>query len=249
MTETDARSILLNQKHGNTPLHYAAQSGSVQCILQLIATGRVQVDDMASKGDTPLMRAVPRGHVDAARALLAAGADVNKITINGWTALGLAVSTGNADHALALADMLLAAGADPNAKDSRGITPMTFACRDGRDKVVKLLLKYRADVNARSKAGQTALTYAAHEGRLECVKLLVAAGCDVNSVDNQGLSALQAASMQKQQSVVDLLTPLVKRSVHVPAGAADPPAAGANARAIPALQRPARRGWFGCLSS
>ena len=66
-----------------------------------------------SKGGsfTPYLFAVRAGHVDAARALIDAGVDVNQSLADGTSALILAVM--NAHYELAGA--LLDKGADPNA--------------------------------------------------------------------------------------------------------------------------------------
>lgn len=53
--------------------------------------------------------------------------------------------------------MLVAQGADPNAKDAAGCTPLFFASYAGFAKGVKMLLKKGADCNVRDQLGQTAL--------------------------------------------------------------------------------------------
>ena len=86
-------------------------------------------------GFTPLLLAARAGHLDAARVLIAAGADVNQRIAPspewrhlgfgaklrpGATALHVAVENGNYE----LAAELLAAGADPNAADPGGYTAL-----------------------------------------------------------------------------------------------------------------------------
>ena len=68
---------------------------------------------------TPYLFAVRGGHIDAARVLLEAGADVNETLPDGTSALALAVM--NAHYELAA--LLLDQGADPNA-DAQGWTAL-----------------------------------------------------------------------------------------------------------------------------
>ena len=66
--------------------------------------------------------------------------------------LHIAAFNGNLKSAKAL----LAAGADPNLADSRGITPIMEASAFGHLEIVRLLLQRGVDVNAADQAGNTA---------------------------------------------------------------------------------------------
>ena len=77
---------------------------------------------------------------------------------------------------------LIAAGADVNQADERGVTPLYIAAAKGRVAVVKELLAAGADANqARTDNGETPLFVAAANGHLSIVKKLIAAGADVNA--------------------------------------------------------------------
>ena len=78
-------------------------------------------------GFTPLLFAAQQGDVESARILLAAGADVNEATPEEGSALVLASASGHEKLALFLLEM----GADPNAKDGFGITPLHYALHEG----------------------------------------------------------------------------------------------------------------------
>ncbi|OFW44420.1 MAG: hypothetical protein A3J28_09905 [Acidobacteria bacterium RIFCSPLOWO2_12_FULL_60_22] len=78
-------------------------------------------------GFTPLLFAAQQGDVESARILLAAGANVNEATPEEGSALVVASASGHEKLAL----FLLEKGADPNAKDGYGITPLHYALHEG----------------------------------------------------------------------------------------------------------------------
>ena len=76
-------------------------------------------------------------------------------------------------------DQFLKNGADVNAKDEYGYTPLSCAASRGHEKVVELLLKNKADIKARNCYG-TALHVAAENGHAKVVSLLLE-GADINT--------------------------------------------------------------------
>ena len=101
-----------------------------------------------------------------------------------------------------VADMLLGAGASPNIRDRRGVTPLVFAAEEGNPEVVRRLLAAGAQVNEQARGGETALMRAARHGRSEAVKLLLAAGADASLKDRSGLDALWHARNQADNDEV-----------------------------------------------
>ena len=86
-----------------------------------------------------------------------------------------------------LAASLIDKGAEVDARDRNGYTPLIWAANRGAVKLVGLLLKHGADVNAKTtqkyNAGRTALMMA--QG-LATVRALLAAGADPTAVDESG---------------------------------------------------------------
>ena len=149
-----------------------------------------------------VVAAARAGDAAAARALLAAGADVDARQGDGATALHWAAHRGD----LALADMLLAAGADVNAANALDATPLWLASRNGDARLVARLLAAGADANAPLKMGETPLMSAARSGGVETVRLLLAAGADVDAAERErGQTALMWAAAQSHADVVRLL--------------------------------------------
>lgn len=73
------------------PLHAAAQSGDLDKVKQLVASG-ISVHEVNSQGATPLHWAAFKGHVDVAKFLLSKGAKINALTNKGSTPLRLATT-------------------------------------------------------------------------------------------------------------------------------------------------------------
>jgi ankyrin repeat protein len=87
-------------------------------------------------------------------------------------------------------------GADINAANDYGDTPLHSAAYLGLTEKVRLLLKNKADVSRRTLRGETPLLYAARpEGYPETVLALLEGGADVNAADNFGMTPLHGAAM------------------------------------------------------
>ena len=103
----------------------------------------------------------------------------------------------------------LAAGADVDAKDKYGRTPLHLSPASGHKEIAELLIARGADVNAKNKYGVTPLHFAAGYGRKETVELLITKGADVSakvvSGPKQGLTPLDAANETSQTETADLL--------------------------------------------
>ncbi len=107
-----------------------------------------------------LRGAAAGGHIDHARRLLEAGADVNAAGKAGRTPLHRAASM----RRLELARLLLEQGAEVNAVTWGGRTPLHWAAENGHLELAVLLLEAGADVNAADNMGLTPLSVAKQHG-------------------------------------------------------------------------------------
>ncbi|HYP13258.1 MAG TPA: ankyrin repeat domain-containing protein [Bryobacteraceae bacterium] len=190
----------------------------------------------SADGTTPLHLAVHADDIAAARKLVAEGADVKVSNRYGVFPLSLACTNGSGP----MVELLLKAGADPNATLPGGETALMTAARTGKLEPVKALLSRGADVHAKeSSRGQTALMWAAAEGHVDVVEALLAAGAHVRSRLDSGYTAFLLAVREGQTDVVrallkagadvnDTIRPL-EASGPRPASGAGAPRAGTSA--------------------
>jgi ankyrin repeat protein len=95
----------------------------------------------------------------------------------------------------------IAAGADVNAKNNWGWTPLYYAAWVGHKEVAELLIANGADVNKEDDDESTPLHYAALKGQKEIAELLIAKGADMNAVGDLGRTPLDLAYAE----IADLL--------------------------------------------
>ena len=100
---------------------------------------------------------------------------------------------------------LLAQGADVNASNPNGKTPLMAAAFYGNTRIVRLLLSEGADVNAKDKSESTALMAAIFNGNISIVKDLIAEGADVNVKNKAGLTPLKRATAMEHKEIAKLL--------------------------------------------
>ncbi len=179
-----------------------------------------------SSDDPPLIAAITKGDVAAARDLIGSGANLNVADAYGQNAVSAAIRM----HQTELALDLLNAGANPNFP-GRGPSPLIdaalqcdlraakalldrglsgtettddnhsllmFAAETCKDgKLVELLLASRADPNkAETRFGSTALMLAARNGNITAVEELLRFGADPTAQDSKG-KAVEAYACQQ----------------------------------------------------
>ncbi len=99
-----------------------------------------------------IVAAAKYGVIEVVKQNLDDGADVNAKDDNIWsgrTLLHYAAEEGHKE----MAELLMAEGANVNAKDNWGSTPLLPAADWGRKEVVALLISNGADVNAKDNCG------------------------------------------------------------------------------------------------
>lgn len=142
---TDAESL--------PTLMLAIRSGAWQVYDALLADRRTQIEVENAHGETPLMYLALLGETERAAALIARGAQVNRL---GWTPLHYAASRGQTETAV----LLLKQGALVHAPAPDGTTPLMMAAHAGSRETVQLLLNHGADPTAINLNKNTAADWA-----------------------------------------------------------------------------------------
>jgi uncharacterized protein len=240
--------VNIRTKSGSTALMFAARGdlASTRTLLAAGADTKVAIPDW---GGTALIIASTMGQAAVVEELLKKGADSKQRDNNGFTALHSAVrdSDYGADReqrvrALATVKVLLANGADPNARlhqekptvralnelQFEGATPLLLAAEVNNLPVIKALVDAGADPNIPTAFGTTALIVASGAATdvqrarsidersltVETARYLLEHGADVNAAGEFGWTALHAAAYQ---GIGDLIEFLVSKGAKIDA--------------------------------
>jgi len=163
---------------GSTALIFAVEGSSMKILRDFLDHGAV-VDAPGRNGMTPFIYAAAHGRIEAAKLLLARGADINHFSLiddagTTWNALMAAANY----EQMPMMRFLYAQGVNLEAKNNKGDTVLMELSKRPHSLPLKFLLDHGANVNARGPRGHTALIYAAYNGMVENVRLLLAAGID-----------------------------------------------------------------------
>jgi ankyrin repeat protein len=219
---------------GWTALMYAARQGAGAAVAALGDAG-ADLDVTDPNGTTALGFAVINGHAGVTTLLLDRGANPNVADRTGMTPLYAAVdlhtmafgfgrpnpSPATVSASVEMAKMLLARGADPNARLSgrilkrvynagdgrlgKGATPYMRAARSGDVPLMRLLLEHGADPSLRQENGNTPLLLSSGLGfrgaiggteqmALEAIRFSLEHGADINEVNAAGDTAVHIAA-------------------------------------------------------
>lgn len=211
LLDRGARDVNAADEEGHTALLLEAEAGHRENVKRLLQHG-AKPDGDPRPWASPLMAAIDKNRdIELARILLDAGAKVDPGP-HGITPLSLAAE--NAQPAIVR--LLLQRGANVNASDSDGDTPLMAVMRagDGNENkalrkeaqrvIIRLLLAKKADPNAWNRFGASALSIAADGDAIECVDSLLRAGANPNVGFRYG-SPLMSASGEGNTKLVKRL--------------------------------------------
>jgi uncharacterized protein len=177
----------------------AAEAGSLAVLRHLLDYG-ADTEILDSRLLNALSYATWKNHLQAARALVAAGASL-RAPPGGWTPLYRSAIAGGPD----MVSLFLDAGDDVHWADTFGVTPLFIAAANGNVDTIRLLLAAGAEIDHRANDGTTALMSAVRHKRSAAARELLESGADPSIVDDAGSCALGLASANDDREVLELL--------------------------------------------
>ncbi|OAA57931.1 Ankyrin repeat-containing domain protein [Niveomyces insectorum RCEF 264] len=221
-----------------TPLQLAARTNEVE-VVKLLLEKDANLLDTNSEGDTPFAHAVRSGDWDVVEALLEGGDDINQRILETY-AMEYAVAEDSSTMVERLLEFspdltlkntrgntflhciqrvtpvrsvqrLVRAGADPNAENATGHTPLCGAIVVCNDEAVRYLFQLksikRSGISGHPPGDGSFLYHAAAFGTTEMVKLFVEAGEDVHDIEtlDGGLIAAACRHRVDDESLDDRL--------------------------------------------
>ncbi|UCF20112.1 MAG: ankyrin repeat domain-containing protein, partial [Gemmatimonadota bacterium] len=175
-------------------LFEAVQQGDADKVRELLAADAGLAVQRDEQGRTPLHVAAGYGRVEACKALVEAGADVNAADEDDETPLHLAIRRGQ----VAAAAFLLEQGADTEARNTYGRTPLLLVAREtGSMEMARVLTDAGADVNARDRFMATPLDLAAWRGFRGLVNLFLDRGAELPPAESPDARALAMFGAEK----------------------------------------------------
>jgi hypothetical protein len=164
-------------------------------------------------GQNALVNAAWGGDLNGSNALVSMGANVNQEqegALHGMLPSGTALHVAAYAGRIEICKSLLEAGADVNAKNRGGATPLLVGLSRGTIACVPALLAYGADVNARDMQGRTALMFLAMYAENDAVAQsilheVLAKVDDVDARDTNGKTAEDWATDYKRKHLAEQL--------------------------------------------
>uniref|UniRef100_A0A8C4HHT0 Ankyrin repeat domain 28b n=1 Tax=Dicentrarchus labrax TaxID=13489 RepID=A0A8C4HHT0_DICLA len=222
-------AVDIQDGNGQTPLMLSVLSGHTDCVYSLLNKG-ANVEAKDKWGRTALHRGAVTGHEECVEALLQHSANFLVRDCKGRTPVHLAAACG---HIGVLGGLLHAAQSVetlPVLTDNQGYTPLHWACYNGHDTCVEVLLEqevfHKAEGNSFSplhcadrtsniliilKIGIISSKFkSAFTDHVECLQLLLSHNAQVNSVDSAGKTPLMMAAENGQTNAVEVLVSSAK---------------------------------------
>ncbi|XP_054379949.1 ankyrin repeat domain-containing protein 42 isoform X4 [Pongo abelii] len=207
LSEIVVRGASINEVdvlHKFTPLHWAAHSGSLECLHWLLWHG-ADITHVTMRGWTASHIAAIRGQDACVQALIMNGANLTAQDDRGCTPLHLAATHG---HSFTL-QIMLRSGVDPSVTDKREWRPVHYAAFHGRLGCLQLLVKWGCSIEDVDYNGNLPVHLAAMEGHLHCFKFLVSRMSSATQVlkafNDNGENVLDLAQRFFKQNILQFI--------------------------------------------
>ncbi|XP_075054738.1 ankyrin repeat domain-containing protein 42 isoform X2 [Mixophyes fleayi] len=190
--------------HKFTPLHWAAHSGSLECLHWLLWHG-ADITDVTTRGWTAAHLSAIRGQDACMQALVLSRADLSAKDDRQCRPAHLAAAHG---HSFTL-QTILRTGADTSSVDVNGWTPAHYAAFHGRLGCLQLLVRWGASVEVVDQNGNSPVHLAAMEGHLHCLKFLLSKvtsmSCALEARNGNGENSKELARKFYKERIVQYI--------------------------------------------
>ena len=185
------KDLKMNINHheiqNRTPFYWACCTSNIEMIKYLIKFPEIDINSLSSMGRSALSKACWNGHIEVAKLLCS---QPNITTINTpdmnkrcpihnavWGEFGgregKKVPIGEASDSPECVELLIKKGADINAKDNDGNTPLMISGSTNGIRSMKVLLKYNVNLNDENNYHETALIQSMKYGNYESILTLI----------------------------------------------------------------------------
>ena len=179
-------------------------------------------NDAPSGAEKSFIAAIQTNNIDAVKALLEMGVDVNEPAYTTKTPLHYASHSRNKD----ILNLMLSEGADLEAKTEQGFTPLSYAVGLNHPDNCRVLLEAGAEVDSVDNWKRTNLNVAAGQGLADVAAILLEFNANPNVLDQWDWSPLDVAEAYGFLDVAEIIIEAggingPKISIHVAAGEGD----------------------------
>lgn len=199
----DGEKVNKTNKAGQFALWMAVWNGDTKMVDLLLKNGADPLQKFKGKDykSSCISIAAQEGHLEIAKLLADAGADVDERGIVGHTPLRIACRNGHLD----LVNYFISKGCDVDSRGEDGATPLEHAASKGHLDIVKALVESGADVNIQDKERDFPLGEAAKGGFIEVVSYLISKGADLTLKNQDGNNAQELARLAGQPKIVEMI--------------------------------------------
>lgn len=203
LTEKGA-DIHVKNSDGSVPLHIAANYGYKSIVEHFLNSG-LCVDVRDNENCSPLHYVVGKYH----NQLQQSPVKEKSPRLFGTVLPLFYCPTSNDGDLEATARFLFSRGADLEATNNDGYTPLLLAARHSFKDICEFLIESGAKVDVSDKSRFTVLHYASYSGWIEMVRELVEKGCEIDAKNAfDGSTPLFLAAQHLHNDVVELLLEL-----------------------------------------